>query len=354
MGRYTMCKTYSNFSRGAVAALLGITFAGVSSAGAQVVRKDTVILRTFPFEARVDSIKVLMRALEQEQLGSQHFTTITHLLDSLVVGAMGGQAASRRESFMFRGPLVPEGALPKGYIGINAQGPRQFFFDSTGQRVIYLAYPSIVSVEPESPAGRAGILPGDLLLAYDGIDVIGHEFNLARLLVPDRKLGVSVKHEGERKDYSLVIARSPERMAIRMLDPDGPQQTRIEVRRASPGNGAMGASHVEAGRMRTPLLPGGIFLMSANGVLGVKMSAVGADLARTLHLSTGVLVNDVPENSPAFSSGLRAGDVVVSIGGKTITNLEELHAAFGAFMGTREAPFRVVRDKKSRDITVRW
>jgi serine protease Do len=347
---------YTNFSRGAAAALLGITLAaGTSAAGAQVVRtRDTVIVRTIGPGEKMDSIRILMRALEQEAPGTELFTVITKRLDSLV-GIVAG-----RGQMMFRSPKMSDLMMPKGYLGLSFQGPRQLYMDSTGQRITYLAYPSIVSVDPQSPAERAGILPGDVLVAYDGVDVLGHEFNMTRLIVPDRKLGVSVRRDGERKEYTLTIARLPERMALRVsgidlpgLPPMPPRVGRVEVRPSM--SGATAGGRGEGGsRMRMPILPGGIFLMTSNGVLGAHMSAVGADLAKALHLSTGVLVNEVPESSPAFASGLRVGDVIVAVAGQPVASLEELHALFGPYMSTHEVPFRVVRDKKSRDITVRW
>ena len=42
-----------------------------------------------------------------------------------------------------------------------------------GDFIQYFAYPSIIAVDPESPAQRAGIVTGDVLIAYNGLDVRG-------------------------------------------------------------------------------------------------------------------------------------------------------------------------------------
>jgi serine protease Do len=291
-----------------------------------------------------------MRQLEQEPIGSEKWEVVRRKID-----AMLGLAEAQQKRVMLRAALGPEGPAPKGWIGLGPQGPMRMVWDTTGQRVTYFTHPAIVTVEPESPAARAGITPGDELIAYDGVDVIGHEFNMTRMLVPERKLSITVRRDGEAKDYAVTIARLPERVALRRAGevPEPPTPPTIVLRRSSP-DGPPPPPRAEVGRMRGPLLPGGMFIIGANGVLGAHMSSVGPELAKTLRLNPGVLINDLPETSPAFVSGLRTGDVIVGIGGKPVTTLEEVRALFMAHMAEREVPFRVVRDRKTREISVRW
>ncbi len=63
------------------------------------------------------------------------------------------------------------------------------------------------------------------------------------------------------------------------------------------------------------------------GVLGVEAQNLTPDLARMLGLSNarGAVVTRVRAHSPAASAGLRAGDVIVSLDGKTVASEQDLH-----------------------------
>lgn len=56
------------------------------------------------------------------------------------------------------------------------------------------------------------------------------------------------------------------------------------------------------------------------GYLGVEPRSVGPQLASTLNVMQGAYIQSVQDNSPAQKAGLRAGDVVISIGEKSIRN----------------------------------
>jgi membrane-associated protease RseP (regulator of RpoE activity) len=187
-----------------------------------------------------------------------------------------------------------------------------------------------------------------VLLAYNGIDVVGHDFNLSELLVPQRKIDVRVKRDGEPRDYTLTIAKAPARVMMR------PQRVTVGAMPVMP---AMPGTPLppKLGMLRAPMLPGNIFIIARDGVLGATMSTVSPELERALNLGgTGVLVNQVAESSPAAVAGLRAGDVVVRVDSKPVETLEELRAVAQANMDRHVLAMRVIRDHKPRDVTVKW
>ena len=64
----------------------------------------------------------------------------------------------------------------------------------------------IATVEPGSPAERAGLMSGDIILALDGIAVTGAD-DLIRMLAGDkigRTVEIEVLHNGNRRVISLV------------------------------------------------------------------------------------------------------------------------------------------------------
>jgi len=336
------------------ASAVGAERVQAQSAGA--VRRDTIAVRKLTASrVTMDSLMTIIRSLDQTEFGSDQWLVLSKHLETLM-----GAPTVGKVTFRINGGS--ELAMPKGWIGLNPSGPSETYADSNGQRVTYLAYPLIVSVEPDSPAGHAGIAPGDVLLAYNGVDVIGHELNMTRLLIPDHKLDVTVRHDGEPKDYSLVIAKAPSRLMYRRLDlgaaPNFPnefyEKRAVAAARASVAGGGVLEAVPRATMIRGPMLPGGMFIISRDGVLGASMVDVGPDLAKVLKISTGILVKQVPETSPAWTSGLRVGDVIVNAGSQPVTTLDELRAAFSAHMRARELTLKVVRDHKTHDVTLSW
>ena len=367
------------FRRGAAAALLSTTLAGAIAAqsGGTIRRAqgDTVFLRAFGV-GRLDTMLVLSRALDREQLGSPMWLEITRKLDSLM--ARAARMSIRQTGPGFAG--MPATTMPRGWLGFNAQGPVFHMVDNDGDHVTYFAHPHILSVDPESPADRAGIVPGDILIAFNGTDVVGHEFNLTRLMEPETKVAVTIRRDGEVKDYSLAIAKAPQGVSDRRFEfirvpgmpfPPGvvgPTLIRIDSLRGdgvlvpdaprAPGQARGGGNRivgVPRGVTRVgPMVAGNYMVIAPHGVLGADVSTVGADLSRVLKLEKGVLVNDVPEVSPAYKSGLRAGDVIVSASGQSVATIGELQDIIVSQLGERSVLLQVRRGGKLAKVTATW
>ena len=338
----------------AAAALCALCALGIAlplgaqaSGSVQLRQRDSTLVRV-PSRAALDSISTLMRALNIEPPGSTASAALRRQIDSLLPGSQ--MLVVRKLS-----------GLPKGWVGFSAQGPKHEMIVPEGDFIQYFAYPSIVAVDPESPAQRAGIATGDLLIAYNGVDVRGREFNLAQLLEPDRKLSVTIRREGETKDYSMTVARAPERISRRRLDFDAMPQGGIMIERIMKAEaGARGmvmprvdASPALAGKLGM-YLPAKSFMMSPNGAFGAILSDVNPVLAKTLKLETGVLVNDVTEATPASEAGLHVGDVIVNAGAQPVVSLRSLHELIARHLGDQSIALQVMRDRKLRTITVNW
>jgi membrane-associated protease RseP (regulator of RpoE activity) len=336
--------------------VLGIALPlGAQASGPILLRQRDSTHMRMPSRATIDSIEALMHALENEPPGSTASAALRRQIDSLLPGPQ--MLVVRKLS-----------ALPKGWVGFSAQGPKHEMLLPQGDFIQYFAYPSIVAVDPESPAQRAGIATGDVLIAYNGVDVRGREFNLSQLLEPDRKLSVTIRREGETKDYSMTVARAPQRISQRRLEfdamPDGEVTTIERLMKGDGGAGGMpgmgrvvmpgtGASPVWASKLGM-YLPGNSFMMSPNGAFGAILSDVNPALAKTLKLETGVLVNDVTDATPASNAGLHVGDVIVNAAGQPVVSLRILHELIARHLADQSIALQVMRDRKLRTITVNW
>jgi len=353
--------------RGAVAALIALSTS--SALGAQVVAGAVQVRPIGPGDsaqmrvmltmtkARMDSLAALMREFNVTPRGTAEWIQLKARIDSLVPS---------HGTIFFRSETPGGYAMPKGWIGINAIGPKSEIINSNGYFVQYLDYPSIVAVDPDSPAQRAGILPGDVLIGYDGVDVRGHRFDLTQMLVPEKKLAVSVRRDGEPRDYTVTILPAPVTVSDRRreigqvelrlrqgMPANGSGEYRMEATRSAATAGAFGG--VAAGRAGS-IVPLKTLFFNANGIFGAVMSTVSADLARTLKIDPGVLVNDVTDETPASRSGLRTGDVIVLANGQPVTTLKQLQEAVmvRSTSGERTVPLVVVRDKHQQKITINW
>jgi len=91
-----------------------------------------------------------------------------------------------------------------------------------------------------------------------------------------------------------------------------------------------------------------------NGVFGAHVLTVSPELAKKLHLSAGLLVDEVPEETPAFKSGLRTGDVIVSASGQPVSSIKRLLELLMMRDTDRRAALVVMRDGKTHPISVSW
>jgi S1-C subfamily serine protease len=131
---------------------------------------------------------------------------------AIIMGAQGicFAVAANTASFVL-GELVRHGRVRRAFIGIAAQqtaipkGRRRAFGLPEDSAVI------VSTVEPDSSAARAGLKPGDIIVALDGAPIAGAD-DLVRALTGE-KIG---------RPVAVDVLRATERLAISMV----PQERR--------------------------------------------------------------------------------------------------------------------------------
>ena len=257
-------------------------------------------------------------------------------------------------------------AMPRGWLGIVVSGTAREPRIDNGELIIrYLTYPEIVSVEPSSPAEKAGLAPLDTLMAYDGRDVRDQDISLTKLLQPNKRVLVKIRRDGRTRDVPVTIADVPSRIRLRT---EMSMSTRPPAAEGGPppaiefpgGPGirpplAPRAPMVYSARPLTPT-PGMIFTFGSAGVAGAELVPLTDGLARTVGIQRGVLVTRAPVGSLAHASGLRDGDVITRVGGEpvsTVTAVRE-QVQIAVDNGASSVDVEGIRERRPLKLKLKW
>jgi serine protease Do len=101
------------------------------------------------------------------------------------------------------------------------------------------------------------------------------------------------------------------------------------------------------------LLTGGI-VAAGPPRLGVTVQEISGQLAGYFKLPAehGLLVTAVEKDGPADKAGIRAGDVILKLGGKEVEGARELRAEVDRVEAGQELVVGVQRDGKAMDVPV--
>ena len=170
--------------------------------------------------------------------------------------------------------LKEKGAVTRGWLGVMIQKitpdlAESFNLDRTEGALVG-------DVIPNSPAEKAGIKRGDVIVSFDGHEVRTME-SLPKIVgntPPGKAVKVNVIRDGKKKVLSVTIAiLKDEEIKVASLDP-----------------------------------------------LGIQVQDITPDIAQSLNLKNveGVLVSDVTPGEPGGDAGLKRGDIISEVNRKKV------------------------------------
>jgi serine protease Do len=177
--------------------------------------------------------------------------------------------------------LVAHGKVTRGRLGVSIQEVDQSLAESFG-----LPKPEgalVSSVEKGSPADRAGIEPGDVILKMDGKSIV-ESADLPALVgdaKPGSKASLEIVRKGAHKDVEVTL-----------------------------------------GRMKDVKLAGNANTQAEKGRLGLAVRPLDADERQQAGVENGLMVEGVA--GPAARAGIQPGDVILQVNGTPIRSVEQL------------------------------
>lgn len=206
----------------------------------------------------------------------------------------------------------------------------------------------IETVDTDSPAARAGLRAGDVVVEFDGERVrSARQFTRLVQETPEgRAVSLSVMRDGQRQS----LTATPEARAM-SWNVDG-DRIRRDVERSLEG--------LRDFRWDGPPMNFrfdgdlGSLIPSRRGRLGVTVDTVSDQLAEYFGAPEGgALVTNVLPDSPAASAGMKAGDVITAIDGQRVRDAADVSRAVSRAPAGGELKVDYLRDKKAGSASVK-
>jgi serine protease Do len=188
--------------------------------------------------------------------------------------------------------LQKYGKVTRGRLGIAIQGVTPELAESFGLKKSQGALVS--SVEKGSPAEKAGLAPGDVILDING-HAVDDGSDLARLVAetkPGAKVALKVWRKGAERDIAASVGEAPDE--------------KVAQAGANPGN-------------------------STQGKLGLAVRPLTRDERRQLG-SDGLVVEGA--SGPAARAGIRPGDAILALNDQPVKDVEQMRKLVEAAKGS--------------------
>ena len=192
--------------------------------------------------------------------------------------------------------LIEFGETRRGWLGVRIQDVTPDMVDAIDG--LDLARGALVTDVPAGPAENAGMLAGDVILVFDGIEIEDTR-ELVRIVGNSpvgKEVPVSVLRDGDMADLIVVLGRRETSEAVAF-----PASTEEE----------------------TP---------EASEILGLTLSEITPELTDQFSLSveSGLVITAIDPDSEAASKGLLEGDVITEAGQEAVASIADFEARIEA------------------------
>ena len=203
----------------------------------------------------------------------------------------------------------------------------------------------ITSVSEDSPAEKAGLLEGDVLLALQDEKLYSQDQvrPMLRLYKPEDQVKITYWRTGKEDDTILTLGElSLDLINMREIDNlfdnlDIPEKLE-DVYDIWNSIGLPEALHVFA------------FQDSANKILGVIVSDLNEKALEEAGISDGIKVSKVIPETPAAAAGILAGDIILKIDDRIVSEFDDIGEILENVEFEQEFTVNILRDAKMQDL----
>jgi len=211
--------------------------------------------------------------------------------------------------------LKDKGAVTRGWMGVQIQPVTADIAESLGLKTAEGAL--VAEPQPGSPAVKAGILSGDVIVSVNGQPVKDARDLAKRIgaMAPESTVKLVVLRKGEEKTISVTLGALP------------------QERQARAGTEEHEKTSADAPRLGLTLAP------------AAQVAGAGGE---------GVIVTAVSPDGPAAEHGFKTGDVILDVAGKTVSSPADVRKALADARGAnkRTVLMRVKSDETTRFVAL--
>jgi serine protease Do len=208
----------------------------------------------------------------------------------------------------------------------------------------------IEDVAEDSPASKAGLKKGDIVVDFDGERVrsVRQFTRLVQETPAGRKAQASIVRDGQK----LTITVEPKEGNGFNVFGDLADMARefrfdMPVPPAPPAPPARPNAPPPPPPPAAPFPDFDTFMWRSGNGLGITVGDLSDQLAGYFGVKDGVLVTSVADDSAASKAGIKAGDVITSFNGTDVTQPSDLRRRIQRLADGDEFTVGVVRDKKA-------
>jgi S1-C subfamily serine protease len=275
----------------------------------------------------------------------------TSVLAAVLIGALAWPVSIHAQNTP---PPVVE--PPSGWFGVTISD--QAMLDERGN-AFFDSYPVVTTVATGSPAAKAGVIAGDVLVSFNSHDMRGGSLQMRKWLRPGAPFVLRLRRNDEIRVVRGTLGKVPEdwdkRVVVELSMPE-----QMELRTMSPAREPTASAGLR--RVRMPAPPPSSVLLPALGYgggvypfVGAEFCALNEDLSDLLGVKPeGVFVMNVAEGSPARLSGLRGGDVILKADSIKVETPIDLVRAIRGARPANTITLQIIRKHKPQTLVLRW
>ncbi len=215
----------------------------------------------------------------------------------------------------------------------------------------------VTRVDQDSPAAKAGLKDGDVVLEYNAERVEGTEqfIRLVHETPPGRAVKLLISRGGAQQTLTATLGKRGGGFGYGSYDFTHDPKWQADMHKFQEDMQKWQRDfQSQMGRMRIqPPEPPQVFMVTGGRWLGVATEPLTPQLAEFFGVKKGVLVRSVIKDSPAEKAGFKAGDVIVKVDNEEIASPSDVTSRLHGLTDEKKTfPVVVVRNKQEMTLNV--